>query len=162
MTRESGNIISKIDWITVSLYFALVLMGWVSIYAAVYNEEHQSILDSTQKYGKQLIWIGTSIVLIIAILFMDGRVFEKLAFPVYLLTVILLILVLITGKEVSGARSWFAIGSFSLQPSEFAKFATALALSRYLSLNSTNFTKLKSKIISMAIIGLPAICIAFQ
>jgi rod shape determining protein RodA len=137
-------------------------MGWISIYAAVYNEEHQSILDTTQKYGKQLIWIGTSIVLIIAILFMDGRLFEALAIPIYVVNIVLLALVLIVGKEISGAKSWFAFGSFSLQPSEFAKFATALAVARYLSLTSTDFSKFSTKVISVVLFAIPALLIALQ
>ena len=137
-------------------------MGWISIYAAVYNEEHQSIFDTTQKYGKQLIWIGTSLVLIIAILFMSGRIFEVVAFPTYVVSMVLLALVLVAGKEISGARSWFAFGSFSLQPSEFAKFATALAVARYLSLSSVDFRKLSTKLISILLFTIPAVFIALQ
>ena len=161
--RESGSILSRIDWLSVLIYFLLIFMGWISIYAAVYNEEHQSILDTSQKYGKQLIWMGTSVVLIIVILFMDGRIFEKLAYPIYITTVLMLILVLVAGKEVSGAKSWFAIGGFSLQPSEFAKFGTALALSRYLSGINVNFAKRrKDQVISFVLILLPALFIALQ
>ena len=137
-------------------------MGWISIYAAVYNEEHQSIFDTTQKYGKQLIWIGTSFVLIIAILFLSGRIFEVIAFPTYIVSMVLLALVLVVGKEISGARSWFTFGSFSLQPSEFAKFATALAVARYLSLSSVDFKKLSTKLISILLFTIPAILIALQ
>ena len=137
-------------------------MGWISIYAAVYNEEHQSIFDTTQKYGKQLIWIGTSLVLIIAILFMSGRIFEVVAFPTYVVSMVLLALVLVAGKEISGARSWFAFGSFSLQPSEFTKFATALAVARYLSLSSVDFRKLSTKLISILLFTIPAVLIALQ
>ena len=137
-------------------------MGWLSIYAAVYNEDHQSIFDTTQRYGKQLIWIGTSIVLIIAILFMSGRIFEVIAFPTYIASVILLALVLVAGKEISGARSWFSFGGFSLQPSEFAKFATALAVARYLSLSSVDFKKLSTKLISISLFAIPAVLIALQ
>ena len=137
-------------------------MGWISIYAAVYNEEHQSIFDTTQKYGKQLIWIGTSIVLIIAILFMSGRIFEIVAFPTYVFSLVLLALVLVAGKEISGARSWFAFGSFSLQPSEFAKFATALAVARYLSLSSVDFKRLSVKLFSIFLFIVPAVLIALQ
>ena len=162
MNRESKNIWSNLDWVSVFLYLALVFMGWISIYAAVYNEEHQSIFDTTQKYGKQLIWIGTSIFIIIAILFMSGRIFEMVAFPTYVVCMVLLALVLVAGKEISGARSWFAFGSFSLQPSEFAKFATALAVARYLSLSSVDFKKLSTKLISILLFSIPAVLIALQ
>jgi len=162
LSRESKNIWANLDWISVFLYLALVFMGWLSIYAAVYNEDHQSIFDTTQRYGKQLIWIGTSIVLIIAILFMSGRIFEVIAFPTYIASVILLALVLVAGKEISGARSWFSFGGFSLQPSEFAKFATALAVARYLSLSSVDFKKLSTKLISISLFAIPAVLIALQ
>ena len=146
------------------LYLALVFMGWISVYAAVYNEAHSSILDTSQEYGKQLLWIGTSVVLIIAILFMDGRLFEALAFPIYAISVILLALVLIpgVGHEISGAQSWFKIGGSTLQPSEFAKFGTALAIARYLSLNSVDFRKLSTKITSITLFMIPAALIALQ
>jgi len=137
-------------------------MGWISIYAAVYNEEHQSILDASQKYGKQLIWIGTSLILIIAILFMDGRLFEAMAYPVFISTLVLLALVLVAGKEISGAKSWFVFGGFSLQPSEFAKFGTALAMARFLSTTKVNFKKIPTLFWSGLIIISPAALIALQ
>ncbi len=162
MSRESKNIWANLDWTIVFLYLALVFMGWLSIYAAVYNEEHQSILDTSQKYGKQLIWIGTSIILIVAILFMDGRWFEVMAYPVFISTLVLLALVLVAGKEIAGARSWFAFGGFSLQPSEFAKFGTALAMARYLSSTKVNFKKFSTLFWSMLIFIAPAALIALQ
>jgi len=162
LSRESKNIWANLDWTIVFLYLALVFMGWISIYAAVYNEEHQSILDTSQKYGKQLIWIGTSIILIIAILFMDGRLFEVMAYPVFISTLVLLALVLIAGKEISGARSWFAFGGFSLQPSEFAKFGTALAMAKYLSTTGVKFKSFSTKVVSVIIFIAPAALIAMQ
>ncbi|MDX5428833.1 MAG: FtsW/RodA/SpoVE family cell cycle protein, partial [Bacteroidota bacterium] len=125
--RHDKSTFGRIDWTLVLLFLLLVLMGWLNIYAAVYNEEHSNILDVSQKYGKQLIWILTSLGIAGSILLIDGRFFEKLAYPIFITTCALLVLVLLFGKEVNGARSWFAIGSFSLQPSEFAKFATCLA-----------------------------------
>ena len=137
-------------------------MGWLSIYAAVYNEDHQSIFDTTQRYGKQLIWIGTSIVLIIAILFMSGRIFEVIAFPTYIASVILLALVLVAGKEISGARSWFSFGGFSLQPSEFAKAFTALAVAKLLSDRQYNLKLIKNQIKAFIIVFFPAFLIILQ
>jgi len=162
LSRESKNIWANLDWTIVFLYLALVFMGWISIYAAVYNEEHQSILDASQKYGKQLIWIGTSLILIIAILFMDGRLFEAMAYPVFISTLVLLALVLVAGKEISGAKSWFVFGGFSLQPSEFAKFGTALAMARFLSTTKVNFKKIPTLFWSGLIIISPAALIALQ
>src|SRR5437867_10287509 len=98
-------------------------MGWLNIYAAVYNEEHQSILDVTQNYGKQLIWIGTSLVLAVVILVIDGKFFETFSFFIYGAILLMLIAAIFLSRDVNGAHSWIDIGSFKLQPAEFAKFA---------------------------------------
>lgn len=146
----------------VLLYFLLVILGWLSIYAAVYNEEHHSILDTSQKYGKQMLWILTSIVIIFFILIFDGKFFSKYTKPIYIVSVLSLVLVLIIGKKIGGARSWFAFGSFTLQPSEFAKTATLLLLSSYLSQFNSNLRKWGVKIKAMLIITAPALLILLQ
>ena len=87
-----------------------MIIGWVNIYAAVYNDEHTSILDITQNYGRQLIWITTSIVLAVFILVIDGKFYEAFAYPLYATVLIILLGVLLFGREVSGSRSWFEIG----------------------------------------------------
>ncbi len=140
----------------------LILMGWLNIYAAVFNEEHRSIFDITQRYGKQLIWIAATVILILVILIIDPKFFSTFAYGIYALSLLFLIGVLLFGKEVSGSRSWFQIGSLGIQPSEFAKFATALALSKYLSTFNFSLQKVKSLIISLAIILTPAILIFLQ
>lgn len=162
MRNRNSPGLGQIDFLTVALFVILIFFGWISIYAAVFNEEHQSIFDSTQKYGKQLIWIVTSLLMAGGILLLDGRIFEKFAYPIYGITILLLIGVLIFGKEVNGARSWYAIGSFSLQPSEFAKFGTALALAKYLNGLNVSIKKLSHRIIAIVIIFAPAIIIAPQ
>ena len=160
--RQERTIFANIDWLSVLLFAALVIMGWINIYAAVFNEEQPSILDSTQKYGKQLIWIGGSLVLIILIMFTDGRIYEKLSIPIFILVVLLLAGVLIFGKEIKGAKSWFALGSFSLQPSEFAKFATALAVAKLLSLPQITMKKWSHRFIILGVMAIPAALIALQ
>ncbi|GAB4248743.1 MAG: rod shape-determining protein RodA [Vicingaceae bacterium] len=160
--RRQRDIWKNIDWVIVGIYLVLVLIGWINIYAAVYNEEHQSIFDFSQNYGKQLIWIATSLVLAGIILLLDGSFFTTFAYPIYGVTILLLLSVLFLGVEVNGARSWFQIGSFKLQPSEFAKFATLLALSKYLSGQHIKMEKLVTKIIAGVIIGLPALLILKQ
>ena len=146
----------------VFLYLALVLMGWVNIYAAVYNEEHQSIIDATQRYGKQLIWIGLSVFVALIIMLIDGKFYSTFAIPIYVVVMLLLIVVLVTARDVSGARSWIDIGSFKLQPSEFAKSATALALAYYLSTLNIRMDDLKTKLIAALILALPAALILLQ
>jgi len=153
--RENRSIFANLDWISILIYFLLVFLGWISIYSAVYNEEHNRITDLTQEYGRQLVFIGGSFVLIVLILFTDGRLFEKLAWPVYGISLAALAGVLILGTTVSGARSWYQFGGFSLQPSEFMKFATALALSKLLSGDGReNRTGAKKKMPNKALIAL--------
>ena len=160
--RTRTNIIQNLDWLSISLYFALVLIGWLNIYAAVYSEEHQSILDMTQNYGKQLLWIGTSVVLALIILIIDAKFFSTFAYIIYFLVMALLVGVLVGGDVIAGSRSWFHIGGFSIQPSEFAKFATALGLAKYLSGIDIDIRKNSNRVISAAIILFPAALILLQ
>jgi len=160
--RNQRNIFANVDWATILIYLALVLIGWISIYAAVYNEEHHSIFDISQRYGKQLMWIGFALILAIIILLLEGQFFTSFAYPIYGVVILLLIGVLLFGAEIKGARSWFKIGSFALQPSEFAKFATGLALAKYLSALNINMQDLKTKVIASIIIGFPAVLILLQ
>ncbi|MFP4058866.1 MAG: rod shape-determining protein RodA [bacterium] len=156
------NIWTSLDWFTVIIYLLLVFMGWINIYAAVYNEEHHSMLDITQRYGKQMIWISAAIILATAVLSIDGNFYSFFAYFIYGLTIFLLIAVLIFGKEVNGARSWFALGSFHFQPSEFAKMATGLALARFMSSYNFKLHTIKSLLIILFIVFSPALLIILQ
>jgi len=160
--RQQKYIFENIDWIMVSIYLVMVLLGWFNIYAAVYNEDHKSIFDISQNYGKQLIWIGTSVVLAIIILQIDGKFYTVFSYPIYGSVILLLILVLLLGREVAGSKSWFEIGSFRVQPAEFGKFATSLALAKYLSTLNIRFENLKTKIIAGTFITIPALFILLQ
>ncbi len=160
--RKHRNIFADIDWITVLLYLVLVLIGWINIYAAVYNEAHYSIFDVSQRYGKQLMWIGLALIIALIILLFDSQFFTSFAFPIYGVVILLLIGVLLFGADIKGARSWFKIGGFAIQPSEFAKFATGLALAKYLSILGIKMQDLKTKIVAACIIGFPAILILLQ
>ncbi len=160
--RRQESIFAGVDWVTVFLYLTLVFMGWVNIYAAVYNEEHQSILDTTQRYGKQLIWIGLSIFTALVIMLIDGKFYSTFAIPIYAIVMLLLVIVLVTARDVAGARSWIDIGVFKLQPSEFAKSATALALSFYLSTLNIRMEDFKTKLIAGLILAIPAGLILLQ
>jgi len=160
--RNQRNIFANIDWPTVLVYLVLIFIGWVNIYAAVYNEDHHSIFDVTQRYGKQLMWIGLSLVLAVIILLFEGQFFTSFAIPIYIGMMLLLVGVLIFGADIKGARSWFKIGSLTIQPSEFAKFATALALSKYLSTLNIKIEDFKTKVISAVILGVPGVLILLQ
>ena len=108
-------------------------MGWGNIYAAVYNEEHKNIFDLSQKYGKELIWMGSASLIAILILVTEADFFTVFAYVFYGLFLLLCLLVPFLGKEVKGSRSWFRFGEFGIQPAEFMKFATNLALAKFLS-----------------------------
>jgi rod shape determining protein RodA len=157
-----NDILKNIDWWTVLLYLALVLIGWVNIYAAVFDETHSSIFDVSRNYGKQLLWIGTSVVLAIIILVMDPKVFIAFAFPIYFIVIISLVAVLLFGSEVSGSKSWFQIGGFSIQPAEFAKFATSLAIAKFLSRLNVNLKKPGTLFQAIIILSIPVLLILLQ
>ena len=159
--RQKG-IAQNIDWITILLYLALVLIGWVNIYAAVYDDQHRSIFDLSQNYGRQLIFIASSILLGAVILIIDAKFFSTFAWVIYLAVLVMLLGVVFLGKEIAGARSWYQIGPFSLQPSEFAKFATALALAKYLSRIDLDISKLSTRITAAVIIFTPSVIILLQ
>lgn len=160
--KRSVNILANLDWIVVIIYLLFVLYGWINIYSAVYNEEYASILDTSQRYGKQIIWIMAALFIAVIILVIDSRFYIFFSWVLYAAVLLSLILVLVAGKEVNGARSWFEIGGFSLQPAEFAKFATVLALARYLSRESRRISSLKVLFVSLLIIFTPALFIIIQ
>ncbi|MFN4233243.1 MAG: rod shape-determining protein RodA [Bacteroidia bacterium] len=162
MERQQKGLFYNIDWWMLSLYIILVLMGWLNIYAAVYNEDHTSIFDVSQNYGKQLIWILTAGVLATAILLLDEKFFTFFAYPIYGIMILILLSVLVFGVEINGSRSWFAIGEFRIQPAEFAKFATAMALAKYLSNSNIKMENLETKIIAGIIIAIPPLIILMQ
>ena len=171
MRKDEQSMFYGIDRITVITYAVLVFMGWLNIYAAVYNEEHQNIFDVSQKYGKQLIWIGSSAVIAFFILIIDAGFYTVFAYLFYIILLVACIAVPYLGREVKGSRSWFRFGDFGVQPAEFMKFATNLALAKFLSnenieveLGRRNrikdlIVKYKNTLIAAAILGLPLLII---
>ena len=153
---------TNIDWLTVAIYLALTLLGWINIYSAVYDTDHQSILDITQRYGKQLIWIGAALLLALIILLIDSNFYILFSWFFYGGMILLLVLVLFIGTEINNSKSWFAIGDFMIQPAEFGKFATALALAKYMSKFGFKLHRFKSFFIIAVIILLPAALIFLQ
>ncbi len=137
-------------------------MGWINIYAAVYDENHKSIFDLSQSYGRQMIFIISALVIGIFILALDSKFFSQFAYGIYFVFIIMLFGVLATGKTTAGSKSWFEIGGFSLQPAEFAKFAVALAIAKYLSATDIHIKDIKTKFISSLIILFPAVLILLQ
>jgi rod shape determining protein RodA len=144
------------------IFLLLVVMGWFNIYAAVYNEEHTRIVDISQRYGKQFVWILATLVIAVCVMIIDSRFYLFFAWFIYAGSMLMLVSVLVFGREINGARSWFEFGSLSLQPSEFAKIGTALALSSYLSTRHPDLTKINVFINASGIILLPALLTAMQ
>jgi rod shape determining protein RodA len=133
MARNENSIFYGVDRVTLLVYVILVFMGWLNIYAAVYDEEHQNIFDTTQKYGMQLIWIGGAAIIAFSILLIDANFYTVFAYGFYGFFLLANILVLFLGREVKGSHSWYRFGKFGIQPAEFMKFATSLALAKFLS-----------------------------
>ncbi|WP_317174183.1 rod shape-determining protein RodA [Nonlabens antarcticus] len=152
----------KFDVSIILIYLALALIGWVAIYSAAPVEMHGSIFDLDEVYGKQFLWIILSIALIILIFAIEIKFFERFSGVIYVVSLVSLVGLYFFGKQISGATSWYAIGSMSLQPSEFAKFATALALAKYLSQLDVSVKDVKHFLIVGGIVLLPALLILPQ
>lgn len=162
MQQQSSRFFFNVDWVTILIYMTLCVIGFMNIYATEYNPEKSMVFNFGAKYGKQLIFILTGLLLGFSILLFDGKFFSVFAPVVYGVTMILLLAVLLVGRNVGGNQAWIAIGSFRLQPSEFAKFSTALLLARYISTFNVKLTSLKPILICAAIIGLPMTLIILQ
>lgn len=157
-----GKSYVRFDWLLIFMYIALVFMGWINIYSASLNEAAKGFWDFDQIYARQFIFICFSVILIIFLLAIESKFYEKFASLFYIISLVSLLGLFIFGKNISGATSWYAFGSFSLQPSEFAKAATALALAKYVSDIQTNMQELKHQIAAFTIIAVPAVLIVPQ
>lgn len=162
MARQISNIIRNIDWQIVIIYVFLVLAGWLNIYSAVFDENASSIFDVSQKYGKQLIWIGAAFLLAAAILVLDSRFFFTFAYIFYFFIILSLIGVYLFAPEIKGARSWFEVGPLRIQPSEFAKLATSVVIARYLGQYGVKITRFSDAVKALFLLGLPAGLIVLQ
>ncbi|MDE6342520.1 MAG: rod shape-determining protein RodA [Muribaculaceae bacterium] len=157
------SVFRSLDWITILLYLVLVIAGAVSIYAASYDFDRASMFDFEEFSGKQFLWIGLSIFIGCAILLSDYRIYETYAYPVYAVVLLVMVITIFVAPDIKGSRSWLVLGPVSLQPAEFGKFATALALAKLF--NSYNFNlnqKLSNYFRAFLIILLPVILILLQ
>jgi rod shape determining protein RodA len=152
----------NVDWIVIITFLALCVIGWFNIHAAVYNPEKPSIFNLDTNYGKQLIFIVSAVILGLIILLLDNRFFTTFAPAFYGVTLLLLVLVLVVGRNVGGNQAWIPIGSFRLQPSEFAKFSTCLLLARYLSAVNTKVQDLRTQSVCAVILLIPMGLIMLQ
>jgi rod shape determining protein RodA len=158
----AGSKGTKFDWATIFIYIALVAIGWVNIYSASYNSTSTGFFDFSHIYIKQLVWISLSLILIPFILTVEAKFYERFSSVIYIISLISLIGLFFLGKNVNGATSWYFLGGFSIQPSEFAKAATALALAKYVSDIQTDLKSFKDQIKSLIIVFLPALIIIPQ
>ena len=156
------NIWTSIDWFTIFLYLVLVILGWMNIYASVYNEESTGILDFSQRYVKQLIWIMAALVIAFLVQVVDSRFYSFFAYIIYGFFIAALLIVLIFGREVHGSKSWIELGLFRFQPAEFAKMGTGLALARYLSAPNRKIHSPRTLVTLALIVLIPAFLIMFQ
>jgi rod shape determining protein RodA len=161
---RNQSVTSNIDWISVVFYIALVIMGWLNIYSSSLSSVtgDGSIFDLSQFYGKQLLYIGLAFPLVLVILFVEGKFYEKYASVIYTVSVLSIAGLFVFGKTVKGQANWYSFGAFGLQPSEFAKAATALALSKYLSDVQVNLKNLNNQIIALSIVFFPVLLIAIH
>ena len=154
--RRNIDILNQIDWLTVLLFYCLVTLGWFNIYAVAYEEGlEQNLLSFALNSGRQLIFIGSTILVITIILVLDFKFYDRFAYLIYGFIIVILVAVLLFAREINGARSWIQIGGLSLQPSEFAKFATALALAKLMSQQGFKLNKFRNQVWIAVIVGLP-------
>ncbi len=154
--------LKRLDWLTILLYLVLVAFGWVNIYSTTLTEEAHSIFDFSTRYGKQLFFIGVSLVGAVIILSLESNFFERFSSVFYIACIVLLVGLFLFGKTIAGATSWYDLGFFNLQPSEFAKLATALAMAKYLSDIQTDIRRGKDQLYAILIILIPVILIVPQ
>ena len=152
----------KFDWLLILLYVLLVAMGWINIYSASLSEASEGIFDFGQIYGKQMMWMGFSILLIIFVLAIDVKFYERFASVIYIISIISLLGLFVFGKTIAGTTAWYDFGGFSIQPSEFVKATTALALAKYVSDIQTNMHEFRHQLEAFLIVAIPIICIILQ
>lgn len=159
--RQNQSLTGSIDWPLVLVYVVLLLMGLSTVYSVAFDPEHPSIFDFSQKYGKQIMWIGVSLFLGLCVFLIDSDIYRKFALPIYLFVISLLVIVLFM-PAVNGARAWLGIGSMGIQPAEFAKIGTAIILARYLSSMNLKQQNARTVLIANAIILVPMALILLQ
>ena len=160
--RQGNSVLRSIDWWTILIYIALLSFGWISVCGASYDYGDTDIFSLSTRSGMQIIWIGTSITLGFVILMSDDRFYDTFAYVIYALLLLLLFATIFNPHQIKGSRSWLVLGPLRLQPAEFAKFATALALSKFMSTYGYNIHQWKHFAATLAIILLPMIFIVLQ
>jgi rod shape determining protein RodA len=161
-SRNTDNFFANVDWLTVVLYFAMVIMGWLNIYSADYNEDNPGIFNFNEKYGAQLKWIGWATLIAVVLLIIEADFYAAFAYHIYGLFILILIATLVIGTAVHGSKSWIDLGFIRLQPAEFAKFATALAMAKFLSNVEFNVRDFKNTAVTVALFSIPALLVLLE
>jgi rod shape determining protein RodA len=159
--RQGEKLTSNLDWPLLITYFLFLIMGMATVYSTALDPDHPNLFDYSQKYGKQVVWLGVSLFLGLMVFLIDSTIYRKFAVPIYLSTLVLLIIVLFM-PPIHGARAWLQIGGFGIQPAEFAKTGTALLLARYISSLNIKQQNLNSVLVANAIMIIPMILILLQ
>ena len=156
------SIFKRVDWISVVIYLAIVFIGWLNIYSSTVTEAEPSIFNFSTLHGKQLFFVGVSLISILFIFVLEVNFYERFSSLFYLVSMVSLLGLFVFGKTVAGATSWYDLGFFNLQPSELAKVATALALAKYLNDIQTDIKRRKDQLYTLLILFIPAILIIPQ
>ena len=159
---ENTNLLGSVDWFTIILYLIMVVAGAVSIYAATYDYDKASMFDLSEYSGKQFMWAAMAFLIGFSLLLIDRRIYEAYAYPIYGFMILLLILTIFVAPDIKGSRSWLVFGPVSLQPAEFTKAATALALAKLFSTYGFTLNGWRNYAIAIAIIVLPILCIILE
>lgn len=159
--RKGDKLTSNVDWPILLVYFLILAMGLMTVYSTAYDKEHASILDLSMLYGRQVMWIGISLFLGLVVFLIDSEIYRKFAIPIYLGTLFLLVIVLFT-PPINGARAWLGVGSFGIQPAEFAKIGTAILLSSFINQMNIKQQSIKDVLVCLAIIAVPMGLIIIQ
>ena len=161
-TDKHPGVLRSLDWWTIGIYFALLIFGWISVCGASYTYGETDIFSLSSRSGMQIVWIGTSLVLGFVLLMMDDRYFDTFAYVIYGLLLLLLFATIFNPHEIKGSRSWLVLGPLRLQPAEFAKFATGLAVAKLMSTYGFNIHKWKHFAAALGVVLLPMIFIVGQ
>ncbi|MBE8722424.1 rod shape-determining protein RodA [Sphingobacterium pedocola] len=159
---QNNSFLGRIDWITIGLWFLLCLIGWFNIHAAVFDPEHPGLFNLETNYGKQSLFIFTAVIIGFCVLIIDSRFFISVTPILYIIVILLLVTVLIIGRNVGGNQAWIAIGSFRLQPSEFGKLVTCLLLAYYLNTQANKTPNKKTLFVGACIVLFPVALVMLQ
>jgi len=160
-TRKDQSLSKNLDWGLFSVFIIFLIMGIANVYSAAFDPEHPNIFDFSQKYGKQILWVSFSCFLGFLVFLIDASIYRKFAIPIYIFCLILLVVVLFM-PSVNGTRAWLGIGSMGIQPAEFAKIGTAIALGSYLSRFNVNQQNVTTVILANLLILVPMVLILLQ